>query len=73
MGTHLTLVNDAPPTIAAEGRIPRDDAKSLVSRGGKAHVKGAIVFLCDPLLPFTRLQSISQSDFAGLLRSAGSI
>jgi hypothetical protein len=72
MGTRLALVNETPPTIAADERISRNDSISLVIRVGKAHVRTAIVNLCDLLLPFIRLQSISQSDFAELPHSVGS-
>ncbi len=45
---------------------------ALVFCNAMAHVRSDNVFLCDPLLPFIRLQSISQSDFAGLPHTVGS-
>lgn len=50
----------------------RESEMALVFQCARPHVSEANVILCDPLLPFIRLQSISQSDFAGLSHSAGS-
>lgn len=45
---------------------------ALVFWNNKTHVIRVNVILCEPLLPFIRLQSIPKSDFAGLSHYAGS-
>lgn len=66
------------PRIGEHLRQPTSEfqirgATTLVCRSQKAHVQLVIVILCDPLLPFIRLQSFSQSDLARLQHVAGSI
>lgn len=53
--------------------MTRREWTHLVNSSQNAQVHDVIVFLCDPLLPFIRLQLIPQSDFAELPHVAGSI
>ena len=66
------LFNAAAAAINFGEAISCRGETALASRVGKSHVSKASVFLCDLLRPFIRLQSISQSDFAELLHTAGS-
>lgn len=73
VGPGESFVNGNQNWATERGTQNRSSSLALVFRRPKTHLCLTNVILCEPLLPFIRLQSIPQSDFAGLPHVAGSI